>query len=218
VIDRSKHIAFNPMKRSGILALLIVATGAAVLLFRHQTLLELKSEPDRFHSPPEPAIPPATVSTNTSADELSVAERNELLRLRGQVGVLRRELAQESSRSAASHTTEPGRAPAETDKIGFVKVKDIQSQWLAAAIQYAEANEGRLPTLTLGGHAVTRQLNEFDLVYSRPYTPEEQSRTIVLREKQSWNSNGHRRIYIFADGHAEIGDATGTNFVDGQTR
>src|SRR5262245_16115180 len=88
------------MKRFGILALAIVATGAAVFAFRNQALRELRAEQHWLHSlPPPTQQSPAILSTNTSiADELSAAERNELLRLRGQIGVLRRELALETNR------------------------------------------------------------------------------------------------------------------------
>ena len=86
------------MNRFRILQVFIVVAGATVLAFRYQSLRELKAEQQQLTSILEPTTQPTTVAANPSTNAgLSAVERNELLRLRGQIGVLRRELTQETN-------------------------------------------------------------------------------------------------------------------------
>ena len=79
-----------------LLPILVVAIGAGVFAVRYRSLRALNAERERLHNtPPQPATP----ATNPSVhNDLSEAERNELLRLRGQIGVLLRELTEETKR------------------------------------------------------------------------------------------------------------------------
>jgi hypothetical protein len=84
-----------------ILQVVIVAVGVMVYAWRHHSLLELKSERKSLEkaSITAPAVGDHAVAATPSTNgALSHMERNELLRLRGQVGVLRRDLLQETNR------------------------------------------------------------------------------------------------------------------------
>ncbi len=88
-----------------ILLLLVVLAGGAVFVVRQGTLRQLKSERNRLEQQliqssnhletPMRAEAARSDSTNT---DLSAAEQSELLRLRGEIGVLRRELGDETNR------------------------------------------------------------------------------------------------------------------------
>jgi hypothetical protein len=89
------------MNKFRILQIILVAAGAALFAFRYQSLRELKAEEEQLQktSSLESTTQPAPVVANPLTNAgLSAVERNELLRLRGQIGVLRRELAQETNR------------------------------------------------------------------------------------------------------------------------
>jgi hypothetical protein len=89
------------MNRLRILQILIVAAGVTVFTLRYQSLRDAKSAHDYLTSIHEASTPPGAVVTNSSTNAgLSAVDHNELLRLRGQVGILRRELAQETANAA----------------------------------------------------------------------------------------------------------------------
>lgn len=107
----------NPTRRFVILLSLVTLAGAVLFLVRHGTLRQLNSERRRLEQQiaewqDRPvAMPPAeavrAVSTNAA---LSAAEDSELLRLRGQIGVIRRDLAQQTNQPAALTDAELVRA------------------------------------------------------------------------------------------------------------
>jgi hypothetical protein len=84
------------MTRFRILAFLILAAGATGFAFRCHSLRELRAEhqqlQEALHSQPatESAI---TLMNRSVSGDLSAAEHSELLRLRGQLGLIRRELS-----------------------------------------------------------------------------------------------------------------------------
>jgi hypothetical protein len=107
--------------------------GGALFMVRHGTLRRLNAERSRLEQQTAawsnrlvavaPAEEPRSVSTNAG---LSAAEHSELLRLRGEIGVLRRDLTEEADRPAALTGAEvvpaaPGVVPARADVTAVVK-------------------------------------------------------------------------------------------------
>ena len=91
-----------------------------------------------------------------------------------------------------------------------------------ACIMYADAHGGQYPPNlpATAGYCKTNILDQlvanFDLVYSGAVTNiANPSATIVLKEKQAWQSLGGSKLlkaYGFADGHAEIHTSEDGNF------
>jgi hypothetical protein len=145
---------------------------------------------------------PATNAT----ESLPQDQMNELLRLRGQMGSLKRQLA-EAAKSGArspSSATSPAVDSLDPEKhTALIKQQSMAkasyaTTWMSAFIQYAEDHEGRFPTSFdqaaefLGDKSLTQtQLallatNQFEIVYQgsrRDATVP--GNTIMLRETQA---------------------------------
>lgn len=226
------------MNKFRILLSLLVIAGAVLFALRHRSLQELKSENARLrlqvegvtNSPPAaPPAPPAN-SPETNAG-LSDAERSELLRLRGQVGSLRRELAQATNHLAKlspSPSAAPSSAPDEpiTSPEEARRKMSAGRQWMLALMIYAGEHKHRLPA-TLAEAAAFAGTNalagaEFEFVRTnldlqRVKSP---ATTIVLRETASWKTyNGKwNRTYAFADGHIENAVSDTNDFTDWEAK
>jgi hypothetical protein len=213
---------------------LVVATGAVLFALRHRALRQLHTEQKQLEqqsnevSNLQAAVAQtkaaASVSTNVG---LSTAERSELLRLRGQIGGLREELARATNQlakiSRAPHTVSSD-ASNETvaSRQELTQRMNRGKQWMIALIMYAEDHGKRLPaTLAeaapLGGPA--QNPDEFEFVQSGDFdlgAMPAPSRTLVLREKQPWKATGSgwRRIYAFADGHIEVASSDTGDFTE----
>ena len=123
----------NRMITFRILVSFVVLAAATVFMVRHRTLRWLNSERSRIErqivewSNRRAAAAPAEEARSIStAAGLSAAEHSELLRLRGQVGVLRRDLAEETSQPAAltgakAAQAVQGELPGQADVTAVVK-------------------------------------------------------------------------------------------------
>lgn len=164
------------------------------------------------------------------------ASHGELMRLRGEVGVLRRKTeemalaAQEqkaSDRSSEAQLQALQQSRAFNELIGSAKMNFVRG-WYDALQAFAQARGGKLPS-TLdeaetyfqapGGWQWTTGLlskDEFEIVFHGSLrdlpNPE---RTIVLREREPFDvkeSGAAKRTYLFADGHSEIHVAQNGDF------
>jgi len=103
----------NPLRRFPILVSLVVLAGATLFLVRHRTLRELESERSRLkqqlvestNSPVAAEPTRADNSARTNAG-LSTTEFSELLRLRGEIGRLRDDLAKATNQIARAIAAE----------------------------------------------------------------------------------------------------------------
>ena len=103
----------NPLRRFPILVSLVVLVGATFFLVRHSTLRDLESEHSRLerewlertnaHVATEPARIDDSARTNAG---LSAEEFSELLRLRGEIGRLRDDLATATNQIARAIASE----------------------------------------------------------------------------------------------------------------
>jgi prepilin-type processing-associated H-X9-DG protein len=201
---------------------LLVAAGAAVFALRHHSLRQLQAEHAQLEHRSEEAsngaavIPPPPIAESPTNAVLSAAERSELLRLRGQVGSLRQELAQATndlaklSRPTRATSSDATEEPI-VSKPEAMQIMSAGRQWMIALTLYAQTNRGQLPT-TLAEVSPSLQpaegLDDFEFVPSArlDFRPGMSSRTIVLRTKQPWKGTRGRweRAYAFADGHVEL--------------
>jgi len=166
----------------------------------------------------------------------------ELLKLRGAVGVLRRQLA-ETAKSPAKPATpsqETGTAFTPEDELkqaGIAKM-NYARDWLLAFHLYADQNQGQFPTnfnqaahLLRDEAKIEANLKEHEFLPGTPkfgLTPDRyeimyqgalaeltnSSAIIVIREIEPWQAadGSWMRAYGFADGHSEIHKAADGNF------
>jgi len=161
----------------------------------------------------------------------------ELMRLRGEVGTLKRQL------NEAARVKEAGTSPAKTPddpveqqkQMAVGKMRDTKV-WIMAFEQYAQGHEKQFPTnfeqvasyvdealrndLNPGETLRDKQdfvqtTNQFEILYQGSVNEITNSmRTIVMREKEPWQSlsGGWCRTYGFADGHTEVHKTEDGNF------
>lgn len=159
---------------------------------------------------------------------------SELLKLRGEVGVLKRQLAENANAQAQSagqvaQTNQPAATEDEEKQSALRKQQLIAKMgyarnWIMAFFTYAEKNQGRYPAdfgqaaSYLSDNAKDETLlatNQFDILYHGSSSAlTDPANVIVLRENQSIASpsGGWVRAYGFADGHVEVHKSDDGNF------
>jgi hypothetical protein len=161
------------------------------------------------------------------------------MRLRGEVALLRRQLADASKPSAKAAPRPQPTATTEEQfrEIAIAKMTDAKL-WVLAFHQYAADHQNRFPTnfaqvasYVDGALEATRNpdsgqvardkedfiqsTNQFEIVYQGQFDEVTYpARTIVMREKEAWQSpgGGWQRTYGFADGHSEVHKSEDGNF------
>jgi RNA polymerase sigma factor (sigma-70 family) len=190
------------------------------------SMSELRSENERL----------AGVPVNTNAAALTQDQFHELLRLRSELGSLKRQVAEATrsklqARGAAPVMPPPVDPASEEKQMAEFKEQAITKmnhsrQWMLAFIMYANDHQGQSPA---SYDQAARYLdvevkdddlaatNHFDIVYQGKLQElTNASSTIVLRETQGVQlpDGSWVRAYAFADGHAEIHKAADGNFAD----
>ena len=206
---------------------LIVAGAATALVVQHQALVKLRAanvlltqQLAQLKTGNESLSNRLAATGN--AKSLSNEQFNELLRLRGEVGMLRQrtnELGKlrASPALAASNQQQPEveevDSHAEQEKAALFKMNNAK-QSVMGMIMYANANENQFPTNFdqaapyLGGdsNSVRSNLSQFEIVYQGSWKNiANPGSTIVVRENQPWLYNREWiNVYGFADGHSEL--------------
>jgi len=229
---------FMSITKCGLIALVTASltTGLVVQTKRNNKLRdENRRLQQQLNEPAETPGPAPSAPNRLSQDQL-----NELLRLRGEVGVLKSELVQArrvqpkaapfpEQKPAPPWADQPENQPAIL-KMGYAKV------WMGALFRYARENDGRFPTnFTQAANFLAASLqnavnpgnavpdlanfqeatNHFEIVYQGSLNDvADWAKAIVVREKEPWPSpdGGWSRTYAFADGHSEIHRAEDGNF------
>lgn len=159
---------------------------------------------------------------------------SELLKLRGEVGLLKRQLAEDAQAKAqlarqSAQTNQASSTEEEEKQKAIMKQQVIAKMgyaknWIMAFYLYAEKNQGRYPadfsqaSTMLPDNAKDETLlatNQFDILYHGSSAAlRDPANTIVLRESQSFASpsGGWLRTYGFADGHTEVHKVDDGNF------
>ena len=162
----------------------------------------------------------AATAKNSQADSLP-ADKEELLRLRSEVGMLRRQTNEinrlrqqnaelQSGLAAATHTKEEPEDP--DQQMALAKMSNAKQLGLGVLL-YAGDHQNQYPAdlsqLTNyfpNPDDVTTFKNQFEIVAQGSITNvSSPATTIAVQERQAWLSKGKlQKTYGFADGHVEI--------------
>jgi hypothetical protein len=174
----------------------------------------------------------AKTQNTTNEPGLAPDQMSELLRLRGQVGSLKRQLA-EAAKSAArspSSATSPAAGSIDTDKTtALIKQQSMAKgsyavKWMSAFVQYAEDHDGQFPKSfdqavefleEKGLSATLLATNQFEIVYQgsrRDATVP--GDTIMLRETQATQlpDGTWVKVYGFVNGTGQVIKMPDSNF------
>jgi hypothetical protein len=208
----------------GALALAGVTTA---LVIQHQLSARLETENvslrqqvARLNSEAE-SLSNRPAATGASA-ALSEDQFRELLRLRGEVGILRGEnrrlkaaplIAATPSQTASQEDNSP---EAQQTQLAQNKMNDAK-QLILAELMYAQSNQGKLATNIdqIAADITNASGNSFEVVYRGPTEGLTNADSIIwLRESQSWQTLDGKwaKTYGFADGHSELRVDADNNF------
>jgi len=230
--------------KTTLVGILAIGGLAAAVWLQHGSVVQLKVENQSLRAQLEEAGQLAAENERLSnlvaqaGDSPGNDQQHELLRLRGEVGMLRnqtnqmaRQLREGNQRLEAAmqaRATPAAQTPEEADPAaaqakqqGIAKLNDARSL-VYGLIMAAQANQGRVDNLAQAAPYVRANpemaltgTNQFELVYqgllgdiSNPAS------AVVVRETQAAQApNGTWfRAYGFADGHSEIHTAADGNF------
>jgi len=219
--------------KAGILGAIIAAGVATPLVIHYQTQARLRDRDSALQQQSEQlaqlTAENARLSNLVAQSNSSLAQdqSRELLKLRGEVGVLKGQLA--AAVKVQQINTHAPQAKAESDPVeqqaqmGIAKMNYTKG-WTLALWQYADQNHGQFPTnfdqaASFLPDEAKGQTNlapdQFEIVYQGSLNEITNPATIiVIREKEAWQTldGGWVRDYSFADGHSEIHKAVDGNF------
>jgi RNA polymerase sigma factor (sigma-70 family) len=230
MIAATKTIAMTTIQKVLVITTIALLTGATI--YEARQVSRLRQQNLAFHEQQGPLtaqVQQLTRERDESARQLaplantgepSTNDANELLRLRGEVSVLRRKLADAAAAPA------PTAAPAQsanagqpTDALEQQKLmamgKGLDGRnYAAQLVGFALDNQGWFPTnwQTLGAYEKefpASGTNSFELAFQPPLNRAalgtNAGRTILVREYLAWPTFDGRwgKIYGFADGHSE---------------
>jgi hypothetical protein len=223
----------------GIVGAIAGGAVATLLWMQHRSLIQLREDNVSLRQQVEQLA--ALAADNERLSNLlakatsgpAPEQVSELLKLRGEVGSLKRELAdaarKQSSQAAAARQQAPSvPAPAvdameQQNEMSIAKMS-YSKQWMLAFFQYATQHQGQAPANFEAAAPflpaeVKGQTNvvpdQFEIVYQGPLNEmANPQNVIVIREKEAWQAldGGWARTYSFADGHSEIHKAADGNF------
>jgi RNA polymerase sigma factor (sigma-70 family) len=225
----------------GVASVLVIA-GAAFSIKQHQIEIELRDQNNSLRQQMEQLATGAQGLSNQLAQAQSAQSEDnghlrELMRLRGEVGMLKKQLAETPrvSPKAAPQAQASDNSIEQQKQVAIGKMRDAKI-WVFSLHQYAEEHQRQFPTnfdqvssyldvalksdLNPGENLRDKQefaqtTNDFEIVYQGSLNEiTNWARTIVMREKEPWQgvNGGWNRTYGFADGHTEIHKAEDGNF------
>ncbi len=234
--------------KAGVLAAVALAGAATPALMQHQTQVKLRTVNESLRLQAGQLAALRTENARLShllgeanSSQLSQDQLRELMKLRGEVGLLRRQTNElekvraenrrlqswqaNSKRSSESPENDP--AVEQQKQMSYAKLNDAKALVLGM-ILYAEDNQDRLPAtvdqfasyLTDNKPAESESpgltgTNQFEIVYRGTRNEiTHPASVIVIREKEAWlGPHGEwNRTYGFADGHSEVHKAPDGNF------
>lgn len=227
-----KIIAMTKIK-AGIIGALVVAGVAAPLAIHHQAQAQLQERDAALQQQADQLNQLLADNTRLSnlvsqaAGTVSQDQSSELLRLRGEVGVLNRKLAAAKIQQDPAKREVQARAQADAaeqqKQIAIAKMNYAKA-WTLAFWKYAQNNQGQIPTNFDQAISFLPQEaqnypeltpDQFEITYQGSLTSiTNRQSIIVMREKDAIpdaDGSAHR-AYGFADGHSEIHKAVDGNF------
>jgi RNA polymerase sigma factor (sigma-70 family) len=232
----TKVIAMTTLQKTLVTATVAVLAGAGIYEARQASALRTQFETVQQQTPLTEQIQQLQRERDEAARQLAaLREENdqlthntaELLRLRGEVGALRRQVAaaanakpQPTARTEAA--AEPADALEQQKRMQLVKLLDGKG-YASQLVTFASANQGWLPTnwLQVAGYAKdfpVSESNSFEMIHRQPLNLNQLGtnfpNTIVVREFMAWPTHDGkwRKIYGYADGHAQAVEVTDGNF------
>jgi hypothetical protein len=223
---------------TALLGAVVAAAIAAILLLQQhgeqsvrdkETLLQQQAEQIAQLSAENERLSNAVASAQNSGG----GEQSELLKLRSEVGLLRRQtnelsrLREENQRLVAAASAPPpppaqAEDPAREQQRQFAIAKMNDARILVMAMHmFAADNQNQFPgsfdeakRYFEGSKSGLTQTNEFEIVYHGSLQAlTNPSSVILIRELQPFNFNGGwRKTYGFADGHSEVHAEPSGNF------
>jgi RNA polymerase sigma factor (sigma-70 family) len=223
------------------LASAIVLAGAAFFAKQYQIQARLREENNSLRH----QVEQLTVGSQGLSKQLEQGAKTDtdgqlrdLLRLRGEVSTLRRQLAEtaKNQERTAPQAQRPQSPVEEQKQVAITKMRDTKV-WLFAFQMYAANHQMQFPTnfdqvanyvdgalradLNPGEALRNEQefaqtTNQFEILYDGSLDQiTNKASTIVMREREAWpsvNNSGWNRTYGFADGHTEVHKEEDGNF------
>jgi len=205
------------------LALVLVAGAAAFIFLQYQTRQKLRADNDSLRQQID-ALKNDRQPAAAPVEKISDDDRNELLRLRGEVSALRAQtnqiarLQQQNQQLQDSVAKEQARQQSAAqileqsaqERAYVLRLLSTAKSSVVGMILYAGDNQDQFPTnfnqasVYLSDPAVATNLDQLEIVYRGRYSNVANPATaIVVRSIQPWKSNGiWTKAYGFADGHA----------------
>lgn len=222
------------MRTITIAVLLILSLICAVIL-QQRRLGSLQSENSRLQANQAASNADAEQASAThipkSNDVNTAPEHMELLRLRGEVNILRRQLSETSNSLSRAKTQlrqggpaakyEPTAEERDAERVNGIARMTTVKQWMLAFNMFADDNGGKagkfperfdqVLAYTGGldpGVECDLATNRLEILYSgSPSTLANPAKVIAIREREARPTPGNRgwsKTYGFADGHSEI--------------
>lgn len=215
------------------LGAIAAATVTVPFFVQQRSLTEVRAENASLRQRVE-QLAQTTVDNERLSNLLAQAKSStsedvgELLRLRGEVSGLRRQLAdavkqQKTAAPVPDQPVVPEPSRERQKEIAIAKM-NYTKYWMLGFLKYAEQHQGQFPATfeqaaPFMPDEIKGQTNlttdQFEIVYQGSMSAIEQpARIIVIREKEAWPTpdGGWARDYTFADGHCEIHKADDGNF------
>ena len=218
------------MNRIRIYLSIVIVAFVATLVSRHRKVQRLEVEQAILRQEIErvtqlPAAPNAEPELDVRSSENSpLPEHLELLRLRGEVGQLHRELITETNEMAKVLSKRAAVEPANFNEPVVSQQMALERLGNAKALAgaYVEATnraDGRVPRMlvpAIRNGATVLAGNQFEVMFQGSLEPDEKwlSETILFREAHPWVGWNKKwnRIYAFADGHTEVWSSETSDF------
>lgn len=211
---------------------IVVAGATAAFVVQHQAQEKLRAQNQALTQQivqlqtDNQSLSNRTMATGKS-ESLPNEQFNELLKLRGEVGVLRRQTNEIRGLRAALASATANELQLTNDSTvkmenSFAESKmNNAKQFVLAMTLFANENQNQSPTnlnqmISYFGNEdwARNNLNQFEIIYRGSLTNiAAPSSIIVIRETQPWPYGGKwAKVYGFADGHSEIQTMESGNF------
>jgi RNA polymerase sigma factor (sigma-70 family) len=223
------HAAMNwiTLKSAAAITIAAVAAGTGTYLWQQNQISTLRNENaglatqrDSLTKERNDAV--AAAAKNTASDDLS-AEKEELLRLRGEVGMLRRQTNELNSLRQQNHQLEDVLAQARqsapdmdklaAEKAAFTETISTAKQAVLGVVMYAADNQNHYPTNIMdmtnyfnNPQFVDSLKSQFELVTRGSVeNVSNAANTIALRQSAPVQLEGKWvKVYGFVDGHVQV--------------
>jgi RNA polymerase sigma factor (sigma-70 family) len=227
------------LSKTNVAAGLCLAALSGGLVMQTRQANKLRSENEALRQQPTQieSAPTENAGANTTKPSADSEEHRELLRLRGEVGVLRTKLASANApKNAEKKLPQDVLWEEKPENQESIRRMNHAQGVMLGFFNYASEHDGELPTnFSQAAESVSSALksnsrgadadlptndlyqaatNRFEIVYRGRLEQARDPATIVLREKEAWQApdGTWHRTYGFGDGHTEIHRAPNGDF------